>query len=146
MATEEARALNRRGTNYGRDTLDGRETEGYTRLSRVTTPRGSLRLSTLLEVLSYMESSQQEYNELLPGRRPGQRRRRHTILGQNVRNDNDGGQRRGIFNRAVRVLKSLLMTGARLMPNPRLARHTDNEIFWSRGKEQWRLYHPTMGW
>ena len=142
MATEEARDLNRRGWNYSES--------GYTELSGVTTPRGWLPLSTLLEALSHIESSQQEYNALLPGRRPGQRRRRHSIFGRfaamNVRNDGDGGRRQGIFTRAGRVLKSLLMTLMGLMPNPRLARHTDDFIFWSRGREQWRRYHPTMGW
>ena len=53
MATEEARALNRRGANYTES--------GYTELSGVTTARGSLRLSTLLEVFNHLGSSLEEY-------------------------------------------------------------------------------------
>ena len=144
-------ALNRRGTNYGRDNGE----DGYTELSGVTTPRGYLRLSTLREVLNHVESSQQEYTALLPGDRPGQRRRRHRIHGRRVRRDEDAGEgvldslqglREAILNRAARVIKSLLMTGARLVPDPRLARHTANFIRATEGREQWRLYDPTMGW
>lgn len=140
--------LNRRGTNYGRDNGE----DGYTELSGVTTPRGFLRLSKLREVLNHVESSQQEYTALLPGKHPGQRRRRNAIHGRRVRRDEDAGEgvldslqglREAILSRAARVIKSLIMTGARLVPDPRLARHTSYFIRATEGREQWKLYDPS---
>ena len=112
MATEEARALNRRGTNYS--------PSGYTHLSRVFTPRGSLRLSTLLEVLNHVGSSLEEYRPTHPQtlhlvqQGPGQ------IYRVDDERDRDGNalwpthprRRRNILIRAWRLIKSLIMHGA----------------------------------
>ena len=109
MATEEARALNRRGANYTES--------GYTELSGVTTPRGSLRLSTLLEVFNHLGSSLEEY-------------RPHSMFfvqqgpAQLYRVDDERGsdgnplwhthprRRVSILRRAWRLIKSLIMHGA----------------------------------
>lgn len=110
MATEEARALNRRGANYTES--------GYTELSGVTTPRrGSLRLSTLLEVFNHLGSSLEEY-------RPGQLLFVQQGPAQIYRVDDErdsGGnplwhthprRRVSILRRAWRLIKSLIMHGA----------------------------------